>query len=181
MPGKKRSKHIVESDEENEEESDKCTICGGLSIVPPMLLCDNIKSRYIDNCLVQRNCENAAHINCLRPQLTEVPAGDWFCDCCDPYGTTKELMKYLEDHKQNKESLCLETREDYINWLHSLQRPLKDNKPLQVSEFDVSSVELLGMPLHLHFHYSTIVHIGRIIDRREDKVFGWEHLVRFQR
>ena len=57
-----------------EEEGEACASCGIALWAPgnEMLLCDG------------PGCEAAYHIGCLRPPLTSVPQGDWFCPKCQP-------------------------------------------------------------------------------------------------
>ncbi|CAG9839448.1 unnamed protein product [Diabrotica balteata] len=46
----------------------RCKICRRLTDSENMLLCDN--------------CNLGHHLYCLKPKLTSIPKGDWFCDGC---------------------------------------------------------------------------------------------------
>jgi len=62
----KRCKPAVdESENESEDESDICTVCGKYG---NLMICDG--------------CEMSFHKECLDPPLKEVPDGDWFCPEC---------------------------------------------------------------------------------------------------
>eukprot|EP00969_Alexandrium_andersonii_P261393 11556182-Alexandrium_andersonii.AAC.1 len=45
-----------------------CAICGSTAEGPPTLLCNG--------------CNSGARVARLRPPLTEVPEGQWFCSLC---------------------------------------------------------------------------------------------------
>ncbi|XP_063221980.1 bromodomain adjacent to zinc finger domain protein 1A isoform X2 [Bacillus rossius redtenbacheri] len=47
-----------------------CRLCRGRKDAENMLLCDG--------------CNRGHHLYCLKPKLTRVPQGDWFCDKCRP-------------------------------------------------------------------------------------------------
>lgn len=47
-----------------------CKMCGSGDKEEEMLLCDR--------------CDNGFHMMCLRPVVSEVPPGSWFCDDCRP-------------------------------------------------------------------------------------------------
>eukprot|EP00042_Codosiga_hollandica_P043582 m.414445 g.414445 ORF g.414445 m.414445 type:complete len:1229 (+) comp56592_c0_seq9:156-3842(+) len=50
--------------------TDKCRVCRKATDGQNMLLCDK--------------CDHGFHIFCLKPRLTEIPAGDWYCNACQP-------------------------------------------------------------------------------------------------
>ena len=47
---------------------EKCVICSSACRPNQILECDG--------------CQKGFHLDCLRPKLTEIPDGDWFCDNC---------------------------------------------------------------------------------------------------
>ena len=49
-----------------------CQVCGRDDDGDTMLLCDK--------------CYEGYHIFCLKPQLAEIPEGDWLCDECKGVG-----------------------------------------------------------------------------------------------
>jgi hypothetical protein len=53
----------------------------------------------------------------VQPPLTQVPEGDWFCDECDPEGTTKYLSAYIDKHNAAREGL---DERKYAQWLEQL-------------------------------------------------------------
>ena len=66
-----------------------CVVCGSTSVTKggkPMLLCDK--------------CDRGFHMKCLRPPLTNVPSGDWYCPDCKnrshnaPHTREKTTMKH---------------------------------------------------------------------------------------
>jgi PHD-finger len=50
-----------------------CKVCLRADDADQMLLCDN--------------CNGGYHLFCLRPELTQVPEGLWFCPSCTPGAT----------------------------------------------------------------------------------------------
>ncbi len=47
-----------------------CQVCQRIDDADQMLLCDN--------------CNGGYHLFCLKPELTQVPAGNWYCSSCSP-------------------------------------------------------------------------------------------------
>jgi hypothetical protein len=47
-----------------------CQVCRRTDDADQMLLCDN--------------CNGGYHLFCLKPELTQVPAGNWYCPSCSP-------------------------------------------------------------------------------------------------
>ncbi|KAI5955178.1 hypothetical protein KGF54_001739 [Candida jiufengensis] len=54
--------------ESDSEDEDNCMVCGDNDDPEETLLCDN--------------CDNAYHMKCLNPPLTQVPVTNWYCDKC---------------------------------------------------------------------------------------------------
>lgn len=70
-----------------------CSICHGIDDDDLTILCDG------------NNCSKEAHLYCLQPPLFHVPEGDWYCDTCDPVGTTKHLTEYFQTHDTFAQSI----------------------------------------------------------------------------
>ncbi|KAH8970057.1 hypothetical protein BDL97_02G067200 [Sphagnum fallax] len=47
-----------------------CQLCQRIDDADQMLLCDNYNGGY--------------HLFCFKPELTQVPAGNWYCSSCSP-------------------------------------------------------------------------------------------------
>ena len=65
-----------EEESGEEEEGEPCSICKSSSNPERTLLCDS--------------CDRAFHIDCLRPPLSAVPPGDWYCRRCVKRGLADE-------------------------------------------------------------------------------------------
>jgi len=87
----------------------KCVICGGIENEDLIILCDG------------PNCPRETHMYCLKPPLLAVPEGNWYCDVCDPLGTTKHLQDYFHQHEKLFSILLPKTKEDYHLYLQCLQ------------------------------------------------------------
>ncbi|XP_016840706.1 bromodomain adjacent to zinc finger domain protein 1A isoform X2 [Nasonia vitripennis] len=72
------------------------------------------KRRDAENMLLCDGCNKGHHLYCLKPKLTSVPAGDWFCHLCKPRETkAKEKAKKrrkFEDEIEEDTTLTKETR-----------------------------------------------------------------------
>uniref|UniRef100_A0A2H1VPS5 Bromodomain adjacent to zinc finger domain protein 1A n=1 Tax=Spodoptera frugiperda TaxID=7108 RepID=A0A2H1VPS5_SPOFR len=57
-----------------------------------------------DNMLLCDGCNKGHHLYCLKPKLTKVPEGDWFCDVCKPKERTprKRRKLYTEEVEQEE-------------------------------------------------------------------------------
>ena len=60
----------------DEEDEIACDVCKSTADAAHMLLCDA--------------CDTAFHMGCLKPKVTRVPSGDWFCPFC------------IEEHKSGE-------------------------------------------------------------------------------
>jgi PHD-finger len=155
-----------------------CSVCGGNEEEDLVLLCDG------------KGCTNEIHMYCLKPLVTAVPDGDWYCPMCDVNGTTAYLEDMLQSHERTFKNELLVSKEEYELYLTLLQQkyyPFEVWRPNALecrvpSEFDVSSLQLLGMPLKLYSEVEDQIHTGRIISCRHDEELGrWLHLVQFRR
>ena len=75
-----------ELDEDEAYVVTQCSICQGTGDDDLTILCDG------------ENCNKEAHLYCLQPLYFKIPEGNWYCDTCDPHGTTAILEKYLNDY-----------------------------------------------------------------------------------
>lgn len=132
---------------------DVCYICSSGHKPDNILLCDG------------EGCTNEAHMSCLFPPMSQVPAGDWFCPECDPFGTTLELFEYLRSYTTGKTQTNLQAR------------PMdSDNKQLKYRG-------TLGCLLRLDIPYAGNLycsHIGRIVAYRGNDDIITEYLVMFK-
>ena len=154
-----------------------CSICGGAQDEDLIVLCDG------------EGCSNEVHLYCLTPVLTEIPEGDWYCDECNEEGSTKQLKADIESYLHSVKPIYPSSGSDYEFYLICLQQrliPLDSWQPhaqfiFTVSEFDSSSVDLIGCIVRISFN-SLDYHAGRIVSRRYDSYLDrWEHLLQFKR
>jgi hypothetical protein len=155
-----------------------CSVCGGSEEEDLVLLCDG------------PGCTSEIHMYCLKPLVTAVPEGDWFCPSCHTDGTALHLDNLLHSHKLAFAKESLQNSNDYQQYLVCLQQnyySFKDWRPNNLecripSEFDVSAADLIGMPIRIYSAVEDQVHTGRMISRRHDvNLDRWEHLVQFRR
>jgi hypothetical protein len=154
-----------------------CSICGGVDDEDLIILCDG------------PGCANEIHMYCLVPALTSLPDGDWYCDACDPMGSTVQLKAYFESFSSSVSCILPTSAEEYRGYLCQIQQrqiPLNSWRPLMrtgviLSEFDAESADILGSLVRLTISESQS-HTGRIINRRYDEnLHRWEHLAQFKR
>ncbi|CAD6232003.1 GSCOCG00001695001-RA-CDS [Cotesia congregata] len=77
----------------------RCRICRKCRDAENMLLCDG--------------CNKGHHLYCLKPKLTCVPEGDWFCVTCKPPDTKskpKNKTRRKFDEEDEEEALTKDTR-----------------------------------------------------------------------
>lgn len=56
-----------------------------------------------DDCLLLcDSCDRGCHMYCLRPKITQVPEGDWFCPAC-----IAEVRAHPHESSQKKQLGCL--------------------------------------------------------------------------
>lgn len=178
--------------------STSCCICNQAEDEELTILCDG------------PGCNKETHMYCLQPPLYEVPAGEWFCDTCDPLGTTLHLQHYLNHHRDIKKLLLSQEGggegvfggdlllPSLAQWLLC---PTPSHLPLSSSpvlsslsippcEFpsssSSSSASLLGCKVKVFNPIDERFHVGRIIAAerpadREEEDGGWRHLLQFKR
>ncbi|XP_057338788.1 bromodomain adjacent to zinc finger domain protein 1A isoform X5 [Microplitis mediator] len=77
----------------------RCRICRKCRDAEHMLLCDG--------------CNKGHHLYCLKPKLTSVPEGDWFCTTCKPPETKskpKNKKRRRFEDEEEEEGLTKDTR-----------------------------------------------------------------------
>ena len=154
-----------------------CSVCGGNEDEDLVLLCDGV------------GCSNEIHMFCLKPLVTEVPHGDWYCPMCDPDGTTLHLERMIQSHNKSFQRESISNKDSYQRYLAMVQQnhyPFENWKPnildnRVLSEFDISSSNFVGMPLKIYSQVDDQIHNGRIISHRYDEVLARTlHLVQFR-
>lgn len=154
----------------------KCYVCESVEDEDMTVLCDG------------EGCSNEAHMYCLEPIMTELPLGDWLCNFCDEFGSSKNLISYF-DFRTNTHQLPLNSIY-YNDWLVTLQSKYWkessyiNNTNFCESELHSSEYELIGLLVTLVIDEVIYrCHHGRIINHRLDASCPdrWEHLVQFKR
>lgn len=141
----------------------KCEICGTGGFEDQVLLCDG------------PNCPFEYHMFCLRPILTEVPEGEWFCPLCSEQGNLSSLTTTLD--KQLEPSVDSSTMED---------RPAGYQEDSNKTHPEVvgllKSTRSIGMLVKVFSDEDRSFHTGRILKFEIDAATGRVmHLVQFQR
>jgi len=85
---KKKIEEVIPSDEqstgdESEQEDDGCARCYSNNQSDLVILCDS--------------CDAAYHSLCLRPPVTDIPEGDWFCPFCQQLQLVDKLQQRLNE------------------------------------------------------------------------------------
>ncbi|XP_012057721.1 PREDICTED: bromodomain adjacent to zinc finger domain protein 1A [Atta cephalotes] len=97
----------------------QCRICRRRRDAENMLLCDG--------------CNRGHHLYCLKPKLTAVPAGDWFCTACKPpeikLKEKTQKRKRFEDEIEEETMLTKETRQN-----RAKRKPHSDDEGDQESD-----------------------------------------------
>lgn len=119
-----------------------CSICEEVGAEDIVLLCDN------------EQCPNETHLYCIKPPLTAVPVGAWYCGACSFSGTSTLLSQYFMKHEKLYARLNPQTDAQYNNWLLYLElqnvpfdlwQPASVlNQTATASEFDSSDSSLVG-------------------------------------
>ena len=159
---------------------DGCVICSTNDNEDCMLLCDG------------KDCNREIHLYCMRPIVSDIPEGDWYCQQCSSVGSSETLQRYIDGHNEDKMKMNLTTKDNYKNWLYCIQRRvipfsywsidfINEKSSLKASNFDPSSESLIGKICRLYSILEENYHIGRIINRKYDENLEcWLHLIYFK-
>ncbi len=159
---------------------DGCVICATNDNEDCILLCDG------------KDCNREIHLYCMRPIVSDIPEGDWYCQQCSLVGSSDSLQRYIDGHNEDKIKMNLTTKDDYKNWLYCIQRRvipfsywsidfINDKFTPKASNFDPSSESLIGKICRLYSILEENYHVGRIINRKYDENLDcWLHLIYFK-
>ncbi|KAL0121189.1 hypothetical protein PUN28_008696 [Cardiocondyla obscurior] len=109
----------------------QCRICRRRRDAEKMLLCDG--------------CNRGTHLYCLKPKLTIVPSGDWFCTACrppeiKPKEKTQKQKRFDFDEIEEDTILTKETRHNRARrLLQSDNEDNEDDEDDEESEEDIST------------------------------------------
>ncbi|XP_076392535.1 ATP-dependent chromatin assembly factor large subunit isoform X2 [Megachile rotundata] len=79
----------------------QCRVCRRRGDAEKMLLCDG--------------CNKGHHLYCLKPKLSTVPEGDWYCKVCKPPIKSKEKLKQRKKFEEELEEEVILTKETRHN------------------------------------------------------------------
>lgn len=98
--------------------SSDCGVCAKADRPEALLLCDD--------------CDNAYHLDCLKPILLSVPEGDWYCPLCEHKRFADKLVeKFIQLIKEHEElevkrNQCMSKRTNRLaNVMLNLDRMVK--------------------------------------------------------
>jgi hypothetical protein len=86
-----------------------CYVCSKSDRPEVLLLCDD--------------CDDAYHVDCLRPKLLSVPDGDWYCPLCEHKKLSNHLIEKLKDLLKNFNLIDIKRTEKSLR--KSTQRKMK--------------------------------------------------------
>lgn len=145
----------------------KCEICGSGGYDDQVLLCDG------------PNCTRESHMFCLRPIITEVPEGEWFCSLCSAQGSLPALTSLLEKYDTVSEHPSIdseghtETENNHDSTSHNIDPEI--SALLETSKS-------VGLRIKVFSEVDRNFHTGRILRVTKDSNTGQcLHLVQFQR
>ena len=85
--------------------------------------CTEIKENYL--LIICDSCDLRFHVDCLKPQIEEIPDGDWYCPICEHSFLIRNLqdkLKQIEiDKKECDEKLKLKIIRDEENELKKIE------------------------------------------------------------
>lgn len=113
-----------------------CYRCGKSDRPEVLLLCDD--------------CDDAYHINCLRPKLRSVPDGDWFCPLCEQKKLSNNLIEKLKELLIN--FTLMETKRNEREQKKTLERKIKVKEYSSDESITASESEPEEEPIENHFH-----------------------------
>ncbi|XP_031833617.2 ATP-dependent chromatin assembly factor large subunit isoform X3 [Nomia melanderi] len=110
----------------------QCYICRRRRDAEKMLLCDG--------------CNKGHHLYCLKPKLTAVPDGDWYCKTCKPPVKSKSKLKKrkkFEDELEEEVILTKETRHNRARRvLESEEEEDREDDELEDENFETMSSQM---------------------------------------
>jgi hypothetical protein len=96
------------------------------------MLCVCSKTDQPEALLLCDDCDDAYHLECLKPILLAVPDGDWYCPLCEYKRLSDSLTeKYIQlmkeyEELQIKRSQCMSKRTNRLaNFMLNLERMVK--------------------------------------------------------
>ncbi|XP_053673567.1 bromodomain adjacent to zinc finger domain protein 1A-like [Anopheles nili] len=92
-----------------------------------------------DQLLICDECNRACHMYCLKPKLTGVPAGDWFCERCRP--KSKRQAKNSNKPKRDVITSEEETEDDIELEQSESEEEIRDTKDEMKQEDDEREVD----------------------------------------
>jgi remodeling and spacing factor 1 len=105
-------------DEDLQTSSSACCICSKTDRPESLLLCDD--------------CDDAYHLECLKPALLSVPEGDWYCPLCEHKrlcdNLIEKFIQLLKEHAELevKRNQCMSKRTNRLaNVMFNLDRMVK--------------------------------------------------------
>lgn len=155
----------------------ECLICGLGGNEDLVLLCDGPGREG-------KGCSSEVHMFCLNPPLYEVPTDSWLCPLCNTSTEIDRIKRYLKEFElslditANRNEILQQGRIPLKLWKISLLKPV-----VYASEFDSSSIDLIGCIITVKDYINCDVFSGRIIHRRSCSTINhrFEHLVQFKR
>jgi len=112
------AKRRGQMNEDLQSPSSACCVCSKTDRPESLLLCDD--------------CDDAYHLECLKPILLAVPDGDWYCPLCEHKRLCDSLIeKYIQlikeyEELQVKRSQCMSKRTNRLaNVMLNLDRMVK--------------------------------------------------------
>ncbi|CAF3493871.1 unnamed protein product [Adineta steineri] len=115
---KRRGQMNENNTEELQSPSSACCVCSKTDRPESLLLCDD--------------CDDAYHLECLKPILLSVPDGDWYCPLCEHKRLSDNLVeKYIQLLKEYEElevkrTQCMSKRTNRLaNVMLNLDRMVK--------------------------------------------------------
>ena len=115
---KRRGQISTENVEDTPAGSSACYVCSKTDRPESLLLCDD--------------CDDAYHLECLKPPLLSVPEGDWYCPLCEHKRLCDRLVEkfiqLIKDYEELevKRSQCISKRTNRLaNVMLNLDRMVK--------------------------------------------------------
>ena len=115
---KRRGQMNENNNEDLQSGSSACCVCAKTDRPESLLLCDD--------------CDDACHLDCLKPILLSVPEGDWYCPLCEQKRFTDKLVeKFTQLIKEHEElevqrKQCMSKRTNRLaNVMLNLDRMVK--------------------------------------------------------